>query len=180
MSNVVRMAIVDPNDATRSSLKSMLLGIDAVWLEAECSRYEFFSDVLEQTKPDIALVSVDADPEKALLLLAQISQEVPTCAILVVSSSQEGSLILQAMRNGAREFLNFPIQLDDFMAALDRIQQTIHKSSGDGPFQGESGHHHRRSQRRCRLHGTRDQSGLRPRAKSRQQCRRDGSRLGAR
>ena len=35
---VVRMAIVDPNDATRSSLKSMLLGIDAVWLEAECSR----------------------------------------------------------------------------------------------------------------------------------------------
>jgi len=131
MNNVVRMAIVDPNDATRSSLKSMLLGIDAVWLEAECSRYEFFNDVLEQTKPDIALVAVDSDPEKALMLLAQVSQDIPSCALLVVSASQEGSLILQAMRNGAREFLNSPLQLDDFMAALDRIQQSVQKS-GEG------------------------------------------------
>jgi len=132
MNNVVRMAIVDPNDATRSSLKNMLLGIDAVWLEAECSRYEFFNDVLEQTKPNLALVAIDSDPEKALLLLAQVSQEIPSCALLVVSASQEGSLILQAMRNGAREFLNYPIQLDDFMAALDRIQQSLNKSAGPG------------------------------------------------
>ena len=43
--------------------------------------------------------------------------------MLVVSSSQEGSLILQAMRNGAKEFLSFPLKLDDFLAALDRIRQ---------------------------------------------------------
>ena len=34
MNDVVRLAIVDPNDATRSSLKNLLLGIDTVWLEA--------------------------------------------------------------------------------------------------------------------------------------------------
>ena len=124
MNNVVRMAIVDPNDATRSSLKSMLLGIDAVWLEAECSRYEFFGDVLEQTQPDIAVVAIDGDTEKGLLLVAQISQQLPSCSVLVVSRSTEGSLILQAMRNGAGEFLNLPIQIDDFMSALDRIHQT--------------------------------------------------------
>jgi pilus assembly protein CpaE len=134
MNHVVRMAIVDPNDATRSSLKSMLLGIDAVWLEAECSRYEFFGDVLEQTQPEIALVAIDSDPEKGLLLVAQISQQLPSCSILVVSGSTEGSLILQAMRNGASEFLNLPIQIDDFMSALDRIHQT---SSG-GDSQGRS------------------------------------------
>ncbi len=132
MNNVVRLAIVDPNDATRGSLKSMLLGIDAVWLEAECSRYEFFSDVLEQTQPEIALVAIDSDPDKALLLLAEVSQQLPGCALLVVSASQEGSLILQAMRNGAREFLNYPLQLDDFMAALDRIQQSLNRSGREG------------------------------------------------
>jgi pilus assembly protein CpaE len=134
MNHVVRMAIVDPNDATRSSLKSMLLGIDAVWLEAECSRYEFFGDVLEQTQPDIALVAIDGDTEKGLLLVAQISQQLPSCSVLVVSGSTEGSLILQAMRNGASEFLNLPIQIDDFMSALDRIHQT--NSGGDS--QGRS------------------------------------------
>ena len=39
MSNVLRLAIVDPSDAARDALKSMLLGLEMVWLEAECSRY---------------------------------------------------------------------------------------------------------------------------------------------
>ncbi len=124
MKSVVRMAIVDPNDASRNALKNMLLGIDAVWLEAECSRYEFFGDVLEQTKPDLALIAIDSDPAKGLPLIAAVTQTSPSCSVLVVSRSTEGSLILQAMRNGAKEFLNSPLQLDDFMAALDRIRQT--------------------------------------------------------
>ena len=64
MSNVLRLAIVDPNDSTRDALKNLLLGMDMVWLEAECSRYEFFADVVGQTNPDIGLVVMDAAPEK--------------------------------------------------------------------------------------------------------------------
>ena len=44
MSNVLRLAIVDPSDSSRDNLKTMLLGMDRVWLEAECSRYEFFAE----------------------------------------------------------------------------------------------------------------------------------------
>src|SRR6185436_11802079 len=124
MKAVVRLALVDPQDGSRSSLKSLVLGIDSIWLEAECSRYDFFFDVVAQTQPDIALVALDADSTKGLALLARISQDVPACHVLVVSSSTEGSLILQAMRNGAKEFLNLPLKLEDFLAALDRIRQT--------------------------------------------------------
>src|SRR5579862_8967 len=123
MKSVCRLAIVDPNDATRAGLKHMLLGIDVVWLEAECSRYEFFSDVVMQTQPDIALVAIDADQTQGLAIIARISQELPTCSVLVVSSSTEGNIILQAMRNGAKEFLNYPMRLEEFLAALNRIQQ---------------------------------------------------------
>lgn len=132
MNRVVRIAIVDPNDATRSALKGMLLGIDMVWLEAECSRYEFFSDVVNQTQPDIALVALDADPNKGLALVSKLNQELPATSVLVVSSSTEGSLILQAMRSGAKEFLNFPLHLEDFLAALDRLQQMQGGRSFDG------------------------------------------------
>ena len=52
MSSVVRLAIVDPNDGSRGSVKNLLLGVDSVWLEAESSRYEFFADLVAQTKPD--------------------------------------------------------------------------------------------------------------------------------
>lgn len=132
MKNVTRLALVDPNDVSRATLKTLLLGIDAVWLEAECSRYEFFADVVTQTKPDIALVSLDSNPQKGLDLIARINQELPTTSVLVVSSSQEGRLILQAMRNGAKEFLNYPLKLEDFLSALDRIRQTGGVRSGEG------------------------------------------------
>ena len=131
MKSVVRMATVDPNDATRATLKNMLLGIDVVWLEAECSRYEFFPDVINQSQPDMALVSLDADPEKALNLIQTIRRASPGISILCVSSSQEGSLILRAMRNGASEFLKSPLQLDDFISALDRIRQQMGGKDGE-------------------------------------------------
>jgi pilus assembly protein CpaE len=132
MKNVIRMALVDPNDAARNSLKTLLLGIDIVWLEAECSRYEYFPDVLMQSQPDMALVAIDSNPPKALELIGRITSELPTCQVLVLSSSTEGSLILQAMRNGAREFLNAPLKLEDFLSALERIQQVSGTRSSDG------------------------------------------------
>ncbi len=132
MGNVVRLAIVDPNDASRTVMKNLLLGIDVIWLEAECSRYEFFTDVALQTQPDIALISLDADAEQGLALVAKLNEELPSCDTLVVSSSQEGSLILQAMRNGAKEFLGYPLNLEEFLASLDRIRQSSTGRHGDG------------------------------------------------
>lgn len=131
MKTVVRLALVDPHDNTRSTLKSLMLGIDTVWLEAECSRYDFFLDVVTQTQPDMALVSLDADPQKGLAVVAKIAQELPACHVLVISSSTEGSLILQAMRNGAKEFLNWPLKLEDVMAALERIRQAQSARTGE-------------------------------------------------
>lgn len=121
MSNVLRLAIVDPNDSARDSLKSTLLGMDMVWLEAECSRYEFFADVVAQTHPDIGIVALDHNAEKALQLVNQLHEVSPDCSIIVISSSTDGSLILRAMRAGVKEFLPQPVRIEDLVAALERI-----------------------------------------------------------
>ena len=123
MSNVLRLAIVDPSDASRNALKAKLLGLDTIWLEAECSRYEFFADVIAQTHPDIGIVAMDQDPDKALHLVEELSQSAPECHILVVSSSNDGNLILRAMRAGAKEFLSQPIKVEDLIGALERISE---------------------------------------------------------
>jgi len=123
MSNVLRLAIVDPNDTTRETLKAMLLGMEMIWLEAECSRYEFFSDVVAQTNPDIGLVAIDRDPTKGLELVSKLGQTSPECAVLVVSSSGDGNLILQALRAGAKEFLTQPVRIEDLLGAIGRISQ---------------------------------------------------------
>jgi len=86
MKDVQRIAIVDPSDATREPLRNLLLGIESVWLEAECSRYEFFIDVARQSSPDIVVVTLDSDHNKALHLIQQLTGEFAAIPILAVSA----------------------------------------------------------------------------------------------
>lgn len=122
MGNVLRLAIVDPNDSSRDGLKNMLLGMDTVWLEAECSRYEFFTDVVGQSNPDVGIVCLDEHPDKAIRLIENL-REVAECSVVVVSSSNDGDLILRSMRAGAKEFLTQPLTVDELVAAFERIGQ---------------------------------------------------------
>ena len=124
MKTVLRLAIVEPSSSSRDKLKAMLLGMDRVWLEAECSRYEFFSDVVAQTQPDVGIVAIDENPDKALELVARLRETSPDCSILVLSSSADGGLILKAIRAGAKEFLSQPVPVEDMVEALDRLGGT--------------------------------------------------------
>ncbi|QDU54901.1 nucleotide-binding protein [Aeoliella mucimassa] len=121
MSHVLRIAIVDPDDASRDAVKSTLLGLDTVWLEAECSRYAFFPDVVKQTDPDVGIINLDDNPEAAVQLVENLTQQKPELALLVSSSSTDGSLILRTMRAGAKEFLTQPIKPEELAAAVSRV-----------------------------------------------------------
>src|SRR5438552_17670243 len=94
MKDVQRIAIVDPSDATREPLRNLLLGVESVWLEAECSRYEFFIDVARQSSPDAVVITLDSDHQKALHLIQQLTSEFPQMPILAVSSRGDGQSIL--------------------------------------------------------------------------------------
>ncbi len=130
MSKVSRLAIVDPADASREQLKNLLLGMDMVWLEAECSRYEFFPDVVAQTEPELAIVSLDHDQDKALELIRSLAKLVDSCQVIAVSGSNDGAMILAAMRAGAREFVTSPVDAEELVAAFDRIGQSHNPGKG--------------------------------------------------
>jgi pilus assembly protein CpaE len=114
-----RVAIVDPSDATREPLRNLLLGVDSIWLEAECARYEFFFDVIQQSMPDVVIISLDADRTKALQLIAQLAVEHSEMPILAVSSDHQ--TILQALQRGAKYFLTQPVVLEELLNALRRV-----------------------------------------------------------
>ena len=136
MSNVLRTAIVDPNDQSRDGLKSMLLGMDIVWLDAECSRYDFFADVVEQSKPDAAIISLDGNPDRALMLMEKLRSSSPECSLIALSRSTDGQLILKTIRAGAKEFLPFPCELEELHVALERVLQAKYGSGTDGRARG--------------------------------------------
>jgi pilus assembly protein CpaE len=120
-----RVAIVDPSDMTREPLRNLLLGVESVWIEAECARYEFFLDVIQQSSPDVAIVSLDSDQVKALQLIAQLTATSPKMPILAISGRGDGQTILQALRSGAREFLTQPVVLEDMLKVLHRLRGEV-------------------------------------------------------
>src|SRR3954463_13502062 len=113
-----RVAIVAPTESTRESLRTLLLGVDFVWLEAECARYEYFFDVIQQSMPDLAIVALDADKNKALQMVGRLSVEHPRLPILTISHDHQA--LLQSLQKGAKYFLTHPVGLDDLLAALRR------------------------------------------------------------
>lgn len=129
-----RVAIVDPTESTRESLRTLLLGVDFVWLEAECARYEYFFEVIQQSMPDLAIVALDADKTKALQMIGQLSIEFPKLPILTISHDHQA--LLQSLQKGAKYFLTHPVGLEDMLAALRRA---LGEGSGSGELQVGSG-----------------------------------------
>lgn len=129
-----RVAIVDPHETTRESLRTLLLGVDFVWLEAECARYEYFFDVIQQSMPDLAIVALDSDKNRALQMIGQLSVEHPKLPILTISHDHQA--LLQSLQKGAKYFLTHPVGLEDLLAALRRA---LGEAGGLDPTAGAPG-----------------------------------------
>jgi len=113
-----RVAIVDPTESTRESLRTLLLGVDFVWLDNECARYEYFADVIQDAPPELVIVALDADKGKALQLIQQLAAEHPSLPILTISHDHQA--LLQSLQKGAKYFFTHPVGLQDILSALGR------------------------------------------------------------
>src|SRR5205823_3662319 len=90
----------------------------------------FFTEVVKQSRPNVVVISLDADQAKALTLIAQIAAEQPGLPILAISGQSDGQSILQALRAGAKEFLTQPVVLEDLLKALQRLSNAAPGSNG--------------------------------------------------
>ncbi|HXD84938.1 MAG TPA: AAA family ATPase [Urbifossiella sp.] len=128
-----RVAIVDPTESTRESLRTLLLGVDFVWLEAECARYEYFFDVIQTSMPDLAIVALDADKNRALAMISQLATENPRLPILTISHDHQA--LLMSLQKGAKYFLTHPVTLEDMLSALRRA---LGENGGPDIMQGSA------------------------------------------
>ncbi|VTS08164.1 nucleotide-binding protein [Tuwongella immobilis] len=113
-----RIAIVDPSETSREALRTSLLGVDFVWLEAVCAKYEYFDDVIKSSVPDLVIVALDSDRNRALMMISQICAQYPKLPILTISSDHQA--LLQSLQRGARYFLTLPLEFESLLTSLRR------------------------------------------------------------
>src|SRR5205809_4477277 len=85
---------------------------------------------------DVVLVDIPTDnPTLALRALELVHQEVPKSALFAIGSMSQPQVIVNAMRSGAREFIERPTTTTDLLEAFVRLataQRKVHREGARG------------------------------------------------
>ncbi len=83
--------------------------------------------------PDVTLVDIPADnPALALRSIELLHQEMPETAIFAIGTLSQPQVIVNAMRAGAREFIERPTTTTDLLEAFVRLTTAQRKSRQEG------------------------------------------------
>lgn len=89
-----------------------------------CDDAEHLLSDISRLQPSAAVILLETDNhEKEFALIKQIAAAFPDTAIIAAARQASPSSILGSLRSGAREFLELPINSDEFETVLDRVQE---------------------------------------------------------
>jgi pilus assembly protein CpaE len=83
--------------------------------------------------PDVTLVDIPSDnTQLALRAIELLHQEMPEGAIFAIGQLNQPQVIVNAMRAGAREFIERPTNTTDLLEAFVRLTTAQHRSRSEG------------------------------------------------
>lgn len=83
--------------------------------------------------PDVTLVDIPADnPQQALRAIELLHQEMPDGAIFAIGNLNQPQIIVNAMRAGAREFIERPTNTTDLLEAFVRLTTAQRRGRQEG------------------------------------------------
>src|SRR5258708_732541 len=114
------------NSELSRELKDALVASARARLLTDCQGPDqLLADVI-RLRPSAAIVGLDGDnPEREFALIKQLAAACPETAIINAAFNASTTLILGSMRSGAREFLQLPINAEEFKTVLDRTEEFI-------------------------------------------------------
>jgi pilus assembly protein CpaE len=84
--------------------------------------------------PDVTLVDIPADNAgQALRAIELLHQEMPEAAIFAIGNLNQPQIIVNAMRSGAREFIERPTTTTDLLEAFVRLTTAQRRVRQEGP-----------------------------------------------
>jgi pilus assembly protein CpaE len=88
---------------------------------------------IQSADPDVILVDIPTDnPSLALHGIELLHQEIPDSAVFAIGMLSQPHVIVNAMRSGAREFIERPTTTTDLLEAFVRLSAAQRKSHREG------------------------------------------------
>jgi pilus assembly protein CpaE len=121
MRDVIRVVLVDPCEESRVALQKLLATIGTLWIAEVFTSYRDVASRIADIAPDLCLVALDAEPNQAVDLIASLHHLKPEGVLLPASATCDSTLILKAIRAGAREFLTLPTEASELHDIITRL-----------------------------------------------------------
>lgn len=112
--------VIDPNESSRLDTSHALqaVGLD-ICGEAHYGTEATF--LAAQHKPNVIMLALEDPPIRGLATLEALQQQMPDTPVLVYSSLVATTLMRQAMRAGARDFLEKPLRERELRDAIHTV-----------------------------------------------------------
>ncbi len=104
-------------------IRSALSADSRIQLLAGGNDAEQVYEEITRLKPMAALIALGANSEQGIKLIQRLATESPRTALISVANNASPELLLQSLRAGAREFLQFPISAQDLKTVFDRVAE---------------------------------------------------------
>lgn len=115
--------IVDDEDTARSFV-SEALG-DAGYEAIEAGDLKSANKAIDTGAADIVLLDVVLPDGSGISLLDRISMENPSPPVILITAFGEVDTAVEAMKKGAQDFLQKPLDLDRLLQAVERAQEVV-------------------------------------------------------
>jgi DNA-binding NarL/FixJ family response regulator len=121
------VAIVVAENEQRNALHVLVDGTGVARTVHTCASFPLAAPdsvmrLVQAANPDVLLIDVPADnPAPAMRAIELLRQELPESAVFAIGSLNQPQVIVQAMRMGAREFIERPTTTTDLLEAFVRL-----------------------------------------------------------
>jgi pilus assembly protein CpaE len=133
------VVIVATDNEQRAVLQVLVDGTNVARTVHTCATFPMAgSDPITRrvraANPDVTLVDIPADNTAvALRAIELLHQEMPDAAIFAIGSMTQPQTIVNAMRSGAREFIERPTTTTDLLEAFVRLSTAQRRVRQEGP-----------------------------------------------
>ncbi len=134
----VSVVIVATDNEQRAVLQVLVDGTSVARTVHTCAQFPVAaSDPVTRrvraANPDVTIVDIPADnPALALRTIELLHQEAPEAAIFAVGNLNQPQIIVNAMRAGAREFIERPTNTTDLLEAFVRLTAAQRRGRQEG------------------------------------------------
>ena len=122
----IRLLIVDDHPVVREGLRTMVQNFSSIDLVAVCATGAEAQNTVSTSRIDVVLADLRMLPEDGIELLRSVRRQVPSTKVIVFSSYELEEDIYQALKEGARAYINKYASGEELLSTIHRVHSGEH------------------------------------------------------